>query len=214
MEKSRDEVPDTGASGTVTDSESRRAIYLATYLKTHSRQEARKASGLSRHAHGRILKMLETQRSISDAPRSGRPSLYSKAVMDKAVQILVENEEQLLTGHMLLDIMISLGQLPMTADIDTFMHHLRDHVISIGHKLVVNSTRTIFMLTATDVITRLQFAANMLAELEHGHSRMLIFIDETTLEEAPHPKGKFNSGEGGCGSAYNPFLLNICCGTF
>ena len=163
-------------------------------MKTHSRKLASEASGLSRHAFGRILKMLETRSTIADAPRSGRPSLYTRAVMDKAVKILVENPEELLTGTTLLEVMISLGLLSEQSDVDTFMHHLRDHVTSIGHKLVVNSTRTIFMLTATDVITRVQFAVDMLAQLDNGHLDMFIFVDETTLEEASHPKGKLNIG--------------------
>ena len=197
MKKSHDVVPHTETSDTLTESQFWRARYLATYLKTHSRKKACEESGLSRHAWGRILKMLETRGSISDAPRSGRPSLYTRAVMDKAVQILVENGEELLTGQMLLEIMITLGLLPEKSDVVTFMRHLCDRVTSIGHKLVVNSTRTIFMLTAADVITRVKFAADMLAELEYQPLDMIIFIDETTLEEAPHPKGKFILGDGG-----------------
>jgi hypothetical protein len=143
--------------------------------------------------------MLETRASISDAPRSGRPPLYTKGLMRRAVQILVENEDELLTGTMLLEIMIRLGLVGQHADVDTFMSHLRTYVRAIGHKFVVNSTSTIFMLTADDVVKRVQFAVGEQEKLEGQSLDMAIFVDETTLEETPHPKGKLVcSSRGSC----------------
>jgi hypothetical protein len=134
--------------------------------------------------------MLEEHGTILDAPRSGRPRLYTKALLGKAVEILVENKAELLTGHMLLELMVSMGLVRESVDVGTFMKKFRRFVTSIGLKLVVNNTNTIFLLTAQDIILRLKFAQHLKAELVHKPLEMVIFVDETTLEEAPHPKGK------------------------
>lgn len=136
--------------------------------------------------------MLEERGTISDAPRSGRPRLYTKALMRKAVQILVKNTAMLLTGTMLLQLMVSMGLVSEHADVDTFMLRFREYVTSIGHKLVVNSTNTIFLLTANDVALRVTFATKMLGVLASMPLEMVIFTDETILEESPHPKGKID----------------------
>lgn len=183
-------MPRKGIPKKPTKTQRRRAKYLINYLSTGSDAQARHASGLGAHAKQRIIKMLKQRASISDAPRSGRPRLYTRALMRKAVQILVEHTTVLITGRKLLGIMISMGMAHENADVGTFMRRLRDYVTSIGLKLVVNSTNTIFFLTANDIILRVQFAAHMLAELADKTPEMFIFIDETTLEEATHPKGR------------------------
>lgn len=172
-------------------SQLRRAKYIVTHLRTGSDAQARHASGLKKNAKKSIIKMLEERGTIADAPRSGRPQRYSEALMRQAVKILVESKGKLLTGHKLLDIMIARHLTEANADVGHFMRQFRAYVTSIGHKLVVNSTRTIFLLTAEDVSLRVMFAQRMLSMLANQPPKMLIFVDETILEEAPHPKGTF-----------------------
>jgi hypothetical protein len=69
------------------------------------------------------------------------------------------------------------------------MEHLRLHVEAKGHKLIVNSTKTIFYITINDVVQRVQYAQHMMDILKTQPLDMIIFADETTLEESPHPKG-------------------------
>ena len=185
-------MPRKGAPKKPTKSQLCRAKYLVTYLRTNSDAQAQHASGLKKNAKRRITEMLEERGTISDAPRPGRPRLYTKALMRKAVQILVENKAMLLTGTMLLQVMISMGLASEHADVDTFMLRFCECVTSIGHKLVVNSTNTIFLLTANDVTLRVMFATKMLGVLASTPLEMVIFTDETILEESPHPKGKFD----------------------
>lgn len=114
-------MPHKGTPKTPTQSQLPRAKYLVTFLRTHSGKQAQHAPGLSEHAHGRITEMLEERGSISDAPRSGRPRLYTKALVRKAIQILVKNKAVLLKGHMLLELMISMGLVRESADVCHFM---------------------------------------------------------------------------------------------
>lgn len=67
-----------------------------------------------------------------------------------------------------------------------FHEKTRRFVTPTGLKLVVNSTNTTILLTAEDVILGVRCALHMRAELAHKPLEMVIFVDETTLEEAPH----------------------------
>jgi hypothetical protein len=111
--------------------------------------------------------------------------------MDRAYNVLAENREGFINGHALMEKLKNQRVVHSSAEVDTFMHRLREHVESKGHKLIVNSTKTIFFITLKDVVQRVKFAASMLQELQQLPLAMLIFSDETTLEESPHPKGRF-----------------------
>jgi hypothetical protein len=119
-------MPRKGTLKTQSESQQRRAKYLVTFLRTRSDKQARHASGLSEQAHRRIIKMLEEHGTILDAPRSGRPRLYTKALLGKAVEMLVENKAELLTGHMLLELMVSMGLVRESVDVGTFMKNSAD----------------------------------------------------------------------------------------
>lgn len=172
------------------ETERRRAVYVLVFMQTKSATAAQKASGLGKSEHARIVEMLRARGSLADAPRSGRPVEFTEEVMDKAYNMLAENSEGSLSGQALLEKLKNQRVVNSFADVDGFMHHLREHVESKGHKLIVNSTKTIFFITLKDVVERVKFASSLLAELQHLPLDMLIFSDETTLEESPHPKGR------------------------
>lgn len=188
MEAPNEAVPEVGHPD-LTESEHRRVVYLLSVLQTADDAHAREVSGLGPHARQRITHMLATRGSVHDAPRSGRPTIYTDKVMGKAVKVLVENDEGFLNGHELLLKLKDMGVLAVHADIDNFLNHLHNYVKSLGYKVTVNNTKTIFFLSAADIVKRVKFAAELLPELGPEALDMVIFIDETTLEESPHPKG-------------------------
>jgi transposase len=169
--------------------ERNRAVYLLVFLQTASDAMARKVSGLGQHAQSRLIQMLMERGSILDAPRSGRPREWTEDKLAKALDILKEEDRVFLTGRALLQIMVDKGYTEPSADVDHFMRRFREYVKSLGHKLTVNSTRTIFFLAVGDVIKRVKYASSMQVQLQHSPLEMVIFADETTLEESPHPKG-------------------------
>ena len=134
--------------------------------------------------------MLNTRGTLADAPRSGRPVVFTEEIMEKAYNILAENSEGFLSGRALLRKLKGQKAVQSSAGVDVFMDHLRQHVESKGQKLIVNSTKTIFFITIDDVVQRVKFSSNLLPKLEHMPLDMIIFSDETTLEESPHPKGR------------------------
>ena len=173
-----------------TEAERKRAIYVLVFLQTASRSEAEHASGLSCKALGRIISSLSDHGDMRERPRSGRPLTYTSAVMDAAYHALVEWDEGFPTGTDLMSKLVDQGVLERSVDVDLLLQHLKAHVKEKGHILIVDSTKTTFFLTAQDVVDRVKFASMMLGKLQTQESDMIIFVDETTVEESPHPKGE------------------------
>jgi hypothetical protein len=170
----------------------KRAKYLWVLLETGSAKEAAAKSGLGEHAKSRVQAMLAEKGTIEDAPRSGRPLIYTNEVLKVAVQILVDWENGFATGQQLIKKMVSQELVPHNSDVDNFLCHLHVYARALGHMLVVNSTKSIFFLRIDDVVDRVKYAHAMTEVLKTKDALdMLIFVDETTVEESPHPqKGK------------------------
>lgn len=127
---------------------------------------------------------------LGGAERTGRPRKFTPAVLDRALCLLIEDPHALMTGKQLLERVKEEGHVDRSACVSTFLRRLKEHVGSQGHRLITNSTKTIFYITPKDAKEREQFSAAMMKELEQVDLSTLIFIDETQLEESPHPKGK------------------------
>lgn len=172
--------------------ERRRAEHVVALLHgctPEIRKQARRDTHTKPRQQASILRLFEEQGSISDRPRSGRPPLYSDEVMEKAYMFLIQYDEGFLTGASLHQKLIDRGDLWPTADVETFLQKLKAYVKSKGHSLVINSTKTTFFLAIGDVVQRVQFASHMQQQLEAVSLDMMIYTDETTEEESPHPKG-------------------------
>lgn len=172
-----------------TQQERQRAIWVLVFLQTGSVSKAGKTSGLKGKAHKRIIQMFKDRGSILEHARSGRPVKYTPTLMETAYDILISNEDKRFTGTQLKRLMIEEGLIDSKSDIGVFMQHLRQYVQSQGHRLITNSTKTTFFLSVGDLTQRLSFAYKLKAQALRQTMDMFIFVDETTLEEGPHPKG-------------------------
>ena len=172
-----------------TPQEERRATFVLAFLSTKSEAVARKASGLSKNALPRITAMFHERGHVFNGERTGRPRVHDTALMELAYDTLVEYTEGFLTGRELLDLLIKGGHVEANADVDTFLMRLTEYVMGQGHRLIKNSTKTIFFISLRDIHDRREYSLSMLQHLDEFPLDMLIFIDETTLEESPHPKG-------------------------
>lgn len=71
------------------------------------------------------------------------------------------------------------------------MKHLRQYITSQGQRLAINSIRSASYTPLRDVVGRLNYASVMMGLLANPEVlRSLIYVDEVTLEESPHPKGR------------------------
>ena len=175
--------------------ELKRAKYILAFLQRGNIGYACKASGLSRKAHTRIMEMFVQRGHAFDGQRSGRPVVYSDSEMESAIDLLVGEENGLLSGRQLHNRLVQSGLLHSTSAIRPFLHHLREYVEGQGHRLITNSVKTTFFITRGDMTARVDYAHTMLNMLKKERTLSnLIFVDETTLEAVPHPKGTYLMG--------------------
>jgi hypothetical protein len=177
-----------------TESARKRAVYVAAFMETGSKKRAMHASGLGPHAHKRIIQQLRDRHTLEDAPRTGAPIMFTAAVMDACLQKLLTLQDEasgLVTGSDLHMACIRDGTLWEGADYGQFLKQFHVYVKSLGHQLNMNSKACTFFLAKGDIPKRYTFGTtwvevlSTLAALDH-----VIFIDETTIEESPHPKGE------------------------
>ena len=153
--------------------------------------QARAASGLSRMAHQRIINSFIARGHAFDAERSGRPLIYTDAIMERAYELLTTADTGLVTGQDLKELLVHEGLLSPESDRNAFMCHLRKYIQSQGHRLITNSVKTTFFLTLSDITDRLKYARMWEERLKtRAALDSVIFVDEVTLEEYPHPKGE------------------------
>lgn len=172
--------------------EKKRAVYILVFLQTADTKLASRVSGLSRLSHSRIINMFRERGNALDAPRSGRPLAYTDAVMQEAMATLV-GHRGVMNGPELHQQMIEKGVVHPSADRQRFLSGLRKHVREEGFQLIANCTKTVFYISQQDERDRLAFAKEVLALLRHELSlKSIWWIDETSIDEDPHPKGKRN----------------------
>jgi hypothetical protein len=176
-----------------------RARYVLAFLQTSNRVYAATASGLSRHAHERIIKGLAQNGHLGENERSGRPPLYTEDNLEAAYQLLSNQKYGKLTGVDLLRQLKANGKMHATAEPKRFMQHLGAFILKKGHRLITNCTKTTFFISDHDAQARVEYAKWWLAKLDTVPLTCLVFVDEITLEESPHPKGKLTPARGGGG---------------
>ena len=139
---------------------------------------------------GRNIRRLTRETGdICDRPKSGHPIRYDAELLDKATALLVEQEEEL---HNIPSFVAELelqGVLVKPYDPRAFMTAWKERVKEQGHFLNTESTRSLFLICKKDAPTRVRFARDMLELLEDPDAiDRLVFVDETTIEQSPHPK--------------------------
>jgi hypothetical protein len=172
--------------------ERKRAQYLLAFLQTGSQAKAERLSGSSCKMHERIIKLLIDTGDIYDRKSSPKPTKYTPQVMQRVYNVLTDKKAPRLTGRKLMKKSKEEGTLHQTAERKAFMKRLHATVRSKGHRLSTNSTENTFYITKKDEGDRMKYSHHLLNLLQQSPDVLsgLIFVDETTLEEAPHPKGK------------------------
>lgn len=155
--------------------------------------EAARRVGLKRSAFeegvGRMYKtgnLMPTNRQVS-------PSVYTPVVMKLAFDLLHEG-----TSLMnFLDLFYKVreyGHLVEKGCVKRFRQAFKAWCLAQGTPLTVNSVGTVFYLPDSDIGCRLEYARYVLKLMQDTENPVnldqLIFVDEVSLEECPHPKGE------------------------
>ncbi len=154
------------------------------------RRVAMKKNNIKRNPLKRYGNMLRKTGSLMDGTRSGRPTKYPEAILELGVNMLVEHEDECITGTQLLEMLQDSGCVPPGSSCENFLAHLKKHVEKNGHRLITDSTRTTFFLRREDTQVRMQYCTSMIPLLTQRQLEMTIFTDETDYDEYPHPQGR------------------------
>jgi len=189
---------------------SKRLEWVYHFLKTGSEGQANKLAMTGRGYRARLVRHIEATGSLDDKPRSGRPPEYSVPAMEEALRLLKAHEDDLLTMKDLHRLLVSKGILKERSTTKTFSQHFKSCVASLGHRLTVNSTSTLPFLRATDKPERVKYCKAMLAVLKYRPLEDFWFVDETTVEESPHPKGAQPHCRGHTSATSVPCPQHLC----
>lgn len=182
-----------------TESLKKRVQYVITFMQTGSKAKALKASGLGRNAHERIIKLLVNNCSLEDSPRTGAGKRYTEGILQQCLTVLIEDTTGLMTGVLLHSMCLANGVLWKGSDIKHFLLSLKAYVHKLGHKLNTRSESSTFFLASSDFKLRVDFAKELIEDSNNPDClRYWIFVDETTVEESPHPKGTTTAPCEGC----------------
>lgn len=167
-----------------------RAKWVVAYLQTHNTAYAARVSGLSGHAKSRILDILCRNGHLGDTERSGRPPVYKVDMYEQAFMIVGSDATGKLTGKSLVKHLKQEGVLHQSADVRRFLQHFKAYVKEQGYTLLTNYRKTTFYLSPRDITHRLAWSNEQLQRLDLGYLENMVFEDEVTLEQCPHPKGQ------------------------
>ena len=119
---------------------------------------------------------------------SPRPSSYTPGVFAAIQAEVAAHSGHMYTTTTLVHHLKKKRSLHQGANAGSFLLVWHQHLHREGKKLTAASTRTPFYLTAKDQKDRVRCAHAMLRCLRGGDINRCIFVDETTMEENPHPK--------------------------
>lgn len=182
-------VPPNMANPSSHNYEEKLVQYVIAYLTTADEQAAQRASGLGATAREICIKRLKAHGTLAAMPSTGHPLKYTPEVCQLAIQILEEHDGEQLTLTRLLELLVDAGVVQPPTDRDNFSRHLRAYVHTQGRYIDTTSIHTIFLLARTDCMPRVDFSTAAQELLKDRQLEDIVFVDETTWEEAPHPKG-------------------------
>jgi hypothetical protein len=146
------------------------------------------------HSHNylpRLIEHLKTYGTFAEAAHHKAPTKFTDAVMAAAQQQLLDSADSALTTADLVHALEQAGLLTAPTDSHNFLVRFKEHVAAQGLTLQVGATSTIFRITEESALERSSVARTLL-QLAPTDARLqdFIFVDETTFEESPHPKGR------------------------
>ena len=138
----------------------------------------------------RVKAALQRDGSLSDAPRPGRPVIYTVTTLDKALDWFLHHDFQLLTKQQLVEDLELEGILASNTSTAGFYHAFKKHLHNYGFELKWGQPTLTFALTRQHEIWRLEWCLAHRAALALALLGAIWFCDEIVIEESGHPKGE------------------------
>lgn len=175
------------------EQEAKRLKFTLGYLATGSDAAAAEFSGLSpQHTRARLVDHLAKHGSFSEAPHPRESPKFTPQVLEEAKHYMVDAGDVRYTCGDVIAHLVEDGLLDLPVNHTNFLRRFGEYLAGQGYTLVVNSRSMIFEITPEAARQRAATAQQFLQELGSDYQlEDIIFEDETTFEEGPHPKGVF-----------------------
>lgn len=182
---------DTSLWPDLTQQEKGRVIHTILVLEGTTPAAAAATLGHSHNYNTRLAEHLKTYGTFAEAPHHKAPTKFTDEVMAAAQQKLLDSADSALTTGDLVHALEEVGLLTAPTDNHNFLVRFKEHVASHGLTLQVGATSTTFRITEESALERYTGAQTLLRLAPDDTTLQdFIFVDETTFEESPHPKGR------------------------
>jgi hypothetical protein len=185
---------DTSLWPDLTNQEKDRVRHTVLVLTGTTPADAAATLGHSHNYNTRLAEHLKKYGTFAEAPHHKAPTKFTDEVMAAAPQCLLDSMDSALTTADLVHALEGNGLLTAPTDNHNFLVRFKEHVAAQGLTLQVGATSTIFRITEESASERYSVAQALL-QLASTEAALqeFIFVDETTFEESPHPKGRFQN---------------------
>jgi len=167
------------------------------------------------HSHNylpRLIEHLKKYGALAEAEHHRAPTKLTDEMMATAQQHLVDSADSALTTADLVHALEQAGQLTAPTDNHNFLVHFKEYLAAQDLTLQVGEASTIFRITEESALERSSMAQTLL-EMAPTDAALhdFIFVDETTFEESPHPKGRFEIVVSGAVAGHDVGSYDIGC---
>lgn len=174
-----------------TNQEKARAIYLASFLETCGDETAAaRESGLTDpRTRLSLAKLLRETYGLADRPRPGRPRKYAVQHCAAAQERILSGPTPVMSAAQLVGDLQAAGSAPADACPEGLTRNLRQHLASQDLSLAFGERSTTLGISKEQASGREEWCVKYLPTFSDPKElEACVVVDETTVEESPHPK--------------------------
>lgn len=182
---------DTSLWGDKPQQEIDRVLYAICVLGGTPPSAAAASLGHTHHYGPRLVEHLKKYGTFAEAEHNRAPSKFTPEVMAAAKQQLLDMADTELTTEDLVRELEQRGWLTAPTNCHNFLVRFKEYLAAHDLTLQVGSTSMIFRITEESASEREKVARKLLELVPNDAAlQNIVFEDETTFEESPHPKGR------------------------
>lgn len=168
----------------------RRVSFLLCLLQQYNVRAVAESLGIKDSRFiTRLMEDLRLHASIAEAPRKGRPVLYTDVLLQQAQEYMLEGVDAAWSKADIVAGMIEAGILAEDTSVDSFWERFTDYMRQHGTPIVYGCQLMTFAMSLEHISKRLAWC--------HRHKDLLTeqrigdywFMDEVAIEESGLPKG-------------------------
>lgn len=172
-------------------SERKRAEYLLECIANADDRAIRRKLGIpDKGFKKRLVHNLTKYCTIADAPRSGRPRIYTPETHEAAKAQLLQLEDTVFSSQEFVRMLQDRKILPPDAKHGSYMRAFKSYLSSKGLQLAYGQRKLTFALSNRHIAARLAWCQGRGVTFTNDTVKTFWFADEITISYGGKPKGK------------------------